>query len=62
MTRAELIAEYVATSPYPASPDPAVEDANFSAWVTDLKLAGYLTETAGDFEKTAAWPGGPASS
>lgn len=54
MTRAELMAEYVAMNPHAAGP--AVEN-NFSAWVTDLKLAGFLTEQDGDFQKTPAWPG-----
>lgn len=54
MTHAELMAEYVAMNPHAAGP--AVEN-NFSAWVTDLKLAGFLTEQAGDFQKTPAWPG-----
>lgn len=55
MTRAALLAEYIASNPHAAGPD--VEN-NFAAWVTDLKLAGFLTERAGDFEKTAAWPQG----
>jgi hypothetical protein len=58
MTRAELVAEYLAMNPRAAGPD---QEANLNAWITDLKLAGFLTEQDGDFEKTAAWPIGPSN-